>query len=535
MTTTNRKIANVSAILIGASVLGHVFSLGKEMVVAKFFGIDAGMDAYNAALTVSNFIGNIVQSTLFVVFIPAYIKIKSQDEAKADRVISSLANWFVGIMAVMAALIALLAGPIINAGFHGLPPEVRLLGVKLLVLGSCSLFLYSLVNLATGILNAREHFVWPAFSQMFITALTIVLVVLFADRLGVFTLAYGLIAGLALQAAALFLVLRRLGFRYSFALDWRDPEIIQTFKLSCVFLVAVVAGQANLMVDQMMTSYLPPGSVAVLGYASKFIQVPLLIFSIPLATAIFPYFVNQVGKRQYDELKYSLARSVRMAGFIFLPMTVLIMLFARPALELFFQYGKFDARATELIALTVGCYSLQLLFITGVAIIHRVFFAMQGIWVLVKVSAVTVVLNAALNYLFIKTVTPPVAGIALSTSVMYAVSFVLLYYILGKRLGGLPGRYIAKGLGGIAAISLVMGVFAHFSYAFAQALWPPVSVLGRACLLAGPIALSLLLLAGLARLFKFDEYGSLMVMLKEKAAPFLGTAAPAEPRPGPQG
>ncbi|HAU88763.1 MAG TPA: hypothetical protein DCW72_00550, partial [Elusimicrobia bacterium] len=136
----------------------------------------------------------------------------------------------------------------------------------------------------------------------------------------------------------------------------------------------------------------------------------------------------------------------------------------------------------------------------------------------------------ALNYLFIKTVTPPVAGIALSTSVMYAVSFGLLYYILGKRLGGLPGRYIAKGLGGVAAIALVMGVFAHFAYAFAERLWPPVSVLGRACLLAGPILLSLLLLAGLARFFKFDEYDSLIVMLKEKAAPFFG--APAAPRPG---
>ena len=532
MTTTNRKIAKVSAILIAASVLGHIFSLGKEIVVAQFFGINAGMDAYNAALSVSNFIGNIVQSTLFVIFIPVYIKLKSQDTQKADRVISSIASWFIGIMAVLAVIMIALSGPIINLGFHGLPPQVRLMSIKLLVMCSFSVFLYSMVSLATGILNAREHFVWPAFSQMFITAFTIAFVVFFADRIGVFSLVYGLIAGLALQAAVLFFVLKKMGFRYGFTLDWRDPEIIKTFKLSCVFLIGVIAGQANLMVDQMMTSYLPPGSVAVLGYASKFIQAPLLVFAMPLATAVFPFFVNQINEQKYDALKYSLARSIRMAGFIFLPMTVLMILFAKPAVQLLFQYGKFDTRATELIALTVVCYSFQLLFITGVTIIHRMFFAMQGIWVLVKISFVTVVLNAGLNYLFMKTIIPPVAGIALSTSVMYVVSFCLLYYILGKRLGELPGKYIIKGLGEITAVSVVMGVFAYFTYYLAEICWTPASVVGRGCLLAVPIMLSLLLFAGLAHVFKFDEYQSLALMIREKTAPFLKKAASAELRAG---
>jgi len=74
MESTNLKIARAAAILIIASILGHLLSLGKEILVAAKFGITQAMDAFYAAITVRNLISGAVLSTFGAVFIPVFIR-----------------------------------------------------------------------------------------------------------------------------------------------------------------------------------------------------------------------------------------------------------------------------------------------------------------------------------------------------------------------------------------------------------------------------------------------------------------------------
>ena len=235
-----------------------------------------------------------------------------------------------------------------------------------------------------------------------------------------------------------------------------------------------------MFVDKMMASYLAPGSIAAFGYAEKIIQVPIMIFTASLATAVFPFFAAQVAESRIDELKDSLAKSIQMSGLIFLPITAGLVALAAPIVQLILQRGAFDRTAAEVTSLIVVCFSFQLFFYSTVIILVRAFLAFQEIATLVKVVMGGMVLNIVLNLAFIKLVKPPVAGIALSTSCVYLIMACVFFVILRMRIGALHGKEMLISVAKIAVLSAVMGGVMYSMRGVCQRLFPHPMVMGQA-------------------------------------------------------
>jgi len=270
----------------------------------------------------------------------------------------------------------------------------------------------------SGVLNARAHFFWPAVSPVLVTLVSIVFIVLGAQRMGVMALAWGLGAGLLAQCLVLAAAARREGFRPAF-LDARgEPAVREMTAGALLLIVGIVAAQGNVLVDSVMASYLAPGSLAALSYAAKLVMVPLVVFTGSLATAAFPHFSKQAAGGRIAELKEALAASIRMAGFVFLPLTVALVILARPLIALLFQRGAFDREAAELTSAILACYAPQMFFCTVSILLVRVHLALDERAVMVKVAFAGVGMNVAFNLLFIRLIDPPAAGLALSTSLV---------------------------------------------------------------------------------------------------------------------
>jgi len=456
--TTNQKIAGATGILIAASILGHILSLGKEIFVANYFGITKVMDAFYAAVTVPNMINNVLLTTFGAVFIPVFIKCELKNRDEANRIASAVMN-FLFIFFVFISLVLFSFAPwIIKYGFHGMSPESINLAAKLLRIISFTLVMSGMVGIMTGILNAFKHFAWPAFSQMFVTAFTILFILLFVKEWGIFVLAYGLLAGLLIQFFSLMPVAGRKGFRYYFDFNFKHPAVKEMLSLALLLFTVLVGGQLNIAVDRIMASYLAAGSIAALGYASKLVQVPLIIFSGSVALAVFPFFSSQVAENKIEEMKDSIATSIRMSGFIFIPLTVMTVILARPVIQVLFQRGAFTPQATSLTSIILVCYSFQFFFYAVVAILARVFFALQDIMTLLKLTAAGVVMNIILNFVFMKIIKPPAAGLALSTSVVLFIVFFLYILKVNRKNIILDRKYIFAGLSRVCIAAAVTGI-----------------------------------------------------------------------------
>jgi putative peptidoglycan lipid II flippase len=256
----------------------------------------------------------------------------------------------------------------------------------------------------------------------------------------------------------------RKGYRHHLSLDWRHSAIREMTYLSLLLFVNMFAGQMNVVVDRIMASYLSSGSIAALGYADKLVQVPTMIFSASIATAVFPFFSAQVAENRIEEMKHSLARSIRMSGCIFMPLTVMMVILARPVIQVLFQRGAFGLRATELTTAILVCYSFQLFFYSAGLILARVYLVFQDMATLLKLTGLGVALNVLLNLVFMRLIMPSVAGIALATSVVYAVTMFLMLALLRKKMIHLRGGYILSGLVKSAICAAIMGVVVYFLF-----------------------------------------------------------------------
>jgi putative peptidoglycan lipid II flippase len=114
---------------------------------------------------------------------------------------------------------------------------------------------------------------------------------------------------------------------------------------------------------------------------------------------------------------------------------------SRPLVALGFQHGAFTAADPALVARVQACYLLQVpIFLVG--ILHvRVISSMNQNRFLLRINAVNVVANVVLDYVLLRVL--GIAGIALATTLVYALSTALLVLVarrLLSRAGGQAGR-----------------------------------------------------------------------------------------------
>ncbi|MDD5557714.1 MAG: murein biosynthesis integral membrane protein MurJ [bacterium] len=525
--STDRKIARASATLMAASAIGHVLSLAKEILVAATFGITRAMDAYFAALTIPTLLNNVLISTFGAVFIPIFVKYRLRNRDEANHIASVVINCISLLLLALAALLALLAPAVVGIVFRGLPPETALIAVKVLRVLSVTVVLSGLIGMISGVLNAQEHFAAPAFSQMCITVSTIVFILALASRSGIFVLPYGMIVGLAVQLVILIPVVARKGYQHFLSMRSDHPAVRGMVTLSLLFFATIVASHMNVVVDRIMASFLAAGSIAALGYADKLVQAPIMIFSMPIVTAAFPFFSAQAAGDRIDELRDSIAKAVRMTAFIFLPLTLVLAVLAHPFVTLLYQRGSFVPKAAALTSSVFTFYVLQLFFFTVTLLLVRVFLAFQRMSALIRLTVLGVALNAGLNLLLMRLTDPPVAGIALATSVVYAVLMSLMLLSVRRMIGGLRGGYVMDGVarmgigaaGAAAAAAVVLRAVRAVDFA---------SPLGGAFVrFAVPAAVAAAVFALAARLLRLEEPGKIAALLR--AGPAAAGRTPGIP------
>lgn len=464
-TTTNRRIAAASFIIMAAVFFGHVISLVKEMIVARSFGLGLAIDSFYAALTAPNFINNIVLSAFSILFIPVYVSYRKKNADEANEAASVVINTLGLALAVITLALYLGAGAVTSVLFSGFPAETINETARYLRILSLTVFLTGIVGAFTSILNSCERFLAPALSSILVT-LSIMGFILFGKNgLGGSVLAVGQAAGILLQLLFLYAFVTRTGYRHRFVFNLRHPAVSEMLGSTLSFLGITVLWSVSPVVNRTMASWLPAGSIAAMSYADKLIQAPLVIFLSSVVTAIYPYFARQIADDHTAELKDTFISSLKLSAFIMVPLTAAFIVYAYPLISLLFQRGAFNAAATGLTATLLAVFSVQFLFYAPMAITMRLLMALRRYRGIMAVFAVSIALNAGLNYVFMKTIDPPAAGIALATVINICFLGMAFYVMARRLLGPLSGRSIAATYARAALLAAPAGLTMNYLYA----------------------------------------------------------------------
>jgi putative peptidoglycan lipid II flippase len=227
-------------------------------------------------------------------------------------------------------------------------------------------------------------------------------------------------------------------------------------------LLGVAAVQVNFLVNTILASAQPQGSLTAITIAWAVMTMPQVVIAQAIAIAALPTFSAQVSLGRLEEMRASLAATLRGVVFLSLPASLGLILLRRQVIALLFQRGEFDASSTELVAWALLWYAVGLVGHSVVEILARAFYALHDTRtpVLVGVAAMglNLLLSVTFSTLFRRMDLPPHGGLALANSLATALEMVGLLLLMRRRLGGLHGTRIWQGVGQAALATLAMSL-----------------------------------------------------------------------------
>ena len=247
--------------------------------------------------------------------------------------------------------------------------------------------------------------------------------------------------------------------KYQLVFDWRHPGVRRILYLMVPVLLGFSMNQIGLFVQQNISSSLASGAITAVRWAQRIMQLPIGIFAITIAMAVFPTLTGQVARREMNLFKESFSLGLRTIFFITIPCAVGLAVLGQPVIRLLYQQGNFTAEHTAITAYTLSFFCLGLFAYGGIQLLNRVFYALQNTWTPVTIGASAMALNIVLNFLLIDAL--GTGGLALAYSLAGIVNLVVLLGILHRKIGHIGGKMMLISTIKTLGISLLMGLISY--------------------------------------------------------------------------
>ncbi len=489
--------------------------------MARLFGAGMAYDAFLLAFRIPNLSRDLfAEGALSSAFIPKfteYLTTRSREEAArlASLVASALIVIVGGIcaagMTFSPQLVELLA-----PGFHAVPGKFEL-AVTLTRIMFPFLMLVALAAQAMGILNACNQFAVPALSSTFFNIGSVI----FGLALGYWAgpaigmepivgMAWGIVMGGALQLLVQVPALRTQGFRMRLWFDWADAGLRSILRMMGPAILGNAAVQINVMVNTSFAAGISDpvrgmdGPVSWLAYAFRFMQLPLGLFGVAIASATLPAISRAASAGDLNEFRRTLARSVGMVFLLTVPSSVGLVILGPSMIGAIYQGGSFTSYDTSQTSLALSAFAVGLAGYAAVKVLTPAFYALGDSRTPMIVSAINVAVNYATASLLIQTAGLGHEALAFSTSAVATFGALSLFWLLRRKLGGIEGRALAKSVLQIVLASAAMAVVVWLAHrGMHQALGE--SRLARLADLAVSIPAGAVTFIGVCRLLRVEE------------------------------
>lgn len=465
--SANRQIARAAGTVMFAILLGQLTGLARGILVARLFGASPELDAFLAANRVSETLFLLVAGgALGSAFIPTFTGLLAKGQRdSAWRLASSIANAITLALSLLAALSAWLAPQIVRYALApGLStdPGLFALTISLLRVQLISSVLFGLGGLVVGILNARQIFLIPALTPAMYQLGIIFGAVVLTPKMGIHGLAWGVVIGAVFYLFLQVPTLMKQEGRYYRTLGLGDATVREVITLMGPRLLGVAVVQLNFWVNTWLASQMSSGSVTGLYYGFSLMLMAQAAIAQSVAIAAMPTFSAQHALGQRDDMRSSLAASLRGITLLALPASVGLILLREPLVSLLYQRGEFDERSVQLVTWSLLWYAAGLMGHSIMEVLTRAFYAQHDTKTPVLIGTVAMALNVLFSLgfaeLFEQIGWMPHGGLALANSFATALEAAALFIVMRARLRGLHGSQILGGLAQAGIGTLAMGL-----------------------------------------------------------------------------
>lgn len=515
----NEQITRSAGLVGSLTFLSRIAGYARDVIIAYFFGATASTDAFWVAFRIPNLLRRLfAEGSLTISFIPVftqYLETKSKEEAKqvADAVFTILV-----FLLILISIGGILLSPyIIKLFAAGFDQSTFDLAVTLNRIMFPYILFISLTALCMGVLNSLRHFFAPAFSPVILNICIIAAVLFIYNNFGVpiYAAAVGVIAGGILQLVFQLPFLYGRGFLFSFRKQVRHPAVKKIGLLIIPQLFGVAVYNINILVNTQYASFMAEGTISYLYFAERLIEFPLGIIAVSIATVLLPSLSSHVSKNDFGKFRETYSFTLRLMFFILIPALVGLIVLREPICNLLYQRGEFDYAATIFTSQALLGYAVGLWAVGGIRITAPAFYSMQDTKTPVIIAFIAFIANAVLGYVLGFTFDYKHTGLALASSISSIINFILLFYLIERRVGNINIKSIIILLVKLSAISGVMGILVW--RVSKLTLWNESAfAIEKVGILAASVLIAIAVYFFLAKLLRIKEADFLVDMIKKR-------------------
>lgn len=423
------RIMKASIMLIFCTAVSKALGFVRELAVAYRFGAGSISDAFVLTNSIPTLIFVSIATAININYIPCYQRINTQEEK--NRFTSNLTNITLIVLLNGCFLIELAPNIVLKIFANGLSEETAHISIVMLRIVVFSIIPIALSYIFQAFLQANNQFLSTALYGI-ISNIIVILFTLIATPKYYFLLSVGTIvsysAGFSL---IIFNVHKKTPFRYTPHIRFNDSAIKSLIILTLPLLIEDIASSMSLIVDRNLASYLEEGTISALGYAGTIGNIASTMIATAIMTSTFPVFSKLLAENNKKEFGIQFSKYAIIMIFLLSPISVFMILNSNDIITFIFRHGQFDNSATKIVSESMSCYAVGVLPMGLQSFLIRGFYAMQETKTPVKVKVFALICNIILNLISVKFIQH--MGIALSTSISYLISYVLLSNRLRKQ------------------------------------------------------------------------------------------------------
>ena len=154
------------------------------------------------------------------------------------------------------------------------------------------------------------------------------------DEDEIYAYAIGILAGTVVQFLLPLPWLRGRGGRLTLRLDWRDERVRRVLKLMLPVTIALGLINLSLLINSLFGTLVSEQAPAAIDKAFRIYQLPQGLFSISIATILFPTLSRFAARGARDDLRRTMGNGVRQICLLLIPSAVLMAVLAEPITRL---------------------------------------------------------------------------------------------------------------------------------------------------------------------------------------------------------
>ncbi len=463
LTTPSKSITGAAVIISLATLLSRAVGIGRDHILAHYYGGGPVIDAYYAAFKVPDLIYNLlIVGALTAGFIPTFTKLFNHDNGKpaAWRLASNILN-IIGVALICLSSVGMICSPwiakLIAPGFNDQNQALVTTFTRILFLSPVFLGISMVMG---GILQSLKNFLLYSFAPVFYNLGIILGATVFVPMIGISGLAWGVVLGAFMHCLMQTLGAWQAGYRWKKIFNLRDSNTRLVGRLMVPRTLGLAITQFNTVIVTILASLLPIGSVAAYNYANNLQGVATGLIGIPFALAVFPVLSAAVAENNQTEFSKNISLTARQILFLIVPASIVILLLRAQIVRTILGSGQFSWTATITTANALAFFAFGLFAQCLIPLIVRGFYALSDTRTPFVIGVISELISIICALLLMRPL--GVSGLALATSIGATLNLILLVGFLRAKMIPLEGEKITHLIFKLALAGIPMALVIQY-------------------------------------------------------------------------